>query len=73
MSEYIEVPRDQLGKDILQALIEDYITREGTDYGLKEFSLQQKVAQIEAQLASGGASIVFDPVTETCTIIGKDR
>jgi uncharacterized protein YheU (UPF0270 family) len=62
----------QLSEDALLGLIEEYITREGTDYGLQELSLEQKVGQVKWQLSSGRAVIVFDPVTESCSIHLKD-
>ena len=42
--------------------------REGTDYGAREHSLEQKVAQVRAQLEHGRARILFDPETNTVTI-----
>ena len=62
----------QLSEDALLGVIEEYITREGTDYGLQELSLEQKVAQVKRQLSSGRAVIIFDPVTESCSIHLKD-
>lgn len=42
--------------------------REGTDYGEREHSLEQKVAQVRAQLERGQARILFDPESNTVTI-----
>ncbi len=42
--------------------------REGTDYGEREHSLEQKVAQVRAQLERGQARILFDPESSTITI-----
>jgi len=42
--------------------------REGTDYGEKEFSLEDKVGRVIGQLKRGEARIVFDPKTESVTI-----
>lgn len=42
--------------------------REGTDYGEREHSLEQKVAQVRAQLERGQARILFDPETNTVTL-----
>ena len=67
--EFIEVPYQQLSEEVLQAVIEEFITREGTDYGLQEYSLEQKVSQVKNQLINGRAFIAFDPVSETPTII----
>jgi uncharacterized protein YheU (UPF0270 family) len=44
------------------------VLREGTDYGEREFSLEQKVAQVRAQLERGRARIVFDPESNSVTI-----
>lgn len=42
--------------------------REGTDYGEREYSLDQKVSQVRAQIERGQARILFDPHTSTVTI-----
>jgi len=44
----------------------------GTDYGKVEISLETKISQVLAQLKSGKAVIVFDPKSETCTILKSD-
>ena len=50
------------------AVIESFVLREGTDYGEKEFSLEDKVARVVSQLKKGEARIVFDPESESVTI-----
>ncbi len=55
--------------DLLHAVVESYVLREGTDYGEKEFSLEDKVAHVIARLKRGEARIVFDPESETVSII----
>jgi len=72
MNDYIEIPVEQLSEDILQAVIEEFITREGTDYGLQDYTLDQKVVQIKRQLENNKAMIVYDPISETCTLLVKD-
>jgi uncharacterized protein len=64
---------EQLSSEALQGLIEEFITREGTEYGEHEWSLAQKVEQVSAQLRRGEALIVFDTVAETCTILPRDQ
>ena len=49
-------------------MIESFVLREGTDYGEREHSLEQKVAQVRGQLERGLARILFDPETETVTL-----
>ena len=65
----VVVPYSELAPDLLHAVVESYVLREGTDYGEKEFSLEQKVAHVIARLRRGEAQIVFDPETETVSII----
>lgn len=68
----IEIPIQQVSEEALLAVIEDFITREGTDYGHQDFSLAQKVGQVRAQLDSGKIALVFDPVTQSCTLLVKN-
>jgi uncharacterized protein YheU (UPF0270 family) len=63
------VPYTELSADLLHAVVESYVLREGTDYGAKEFSLEDKVAHVISQLKRGEARIVFDPETESVSII----
>jgi uncharacterized protein YheU (UPF0270 family) len=65
----IRVEPDDLAPDTLRAVIESFVLREGTDYGLQETSLDDKVAQVLTQLRRGKAHIVFDPATESVTIV----
>ncbi len=68
----IEVPYNQLNPDTLRALVEEFITREGTDYGQMEVDLETKVMQVLGQLKKGEAIIVFDEKSETCNIVPRD-
>ena len=42
----IAVPYQRLSADALDAILEDYVSREGTDYGDYSFSLSDKKAQV---------------------------
>jgi uncharacterized protein len=64
----VVVPYTELAADVLHAVVESYVLREGTDYGEKEFSLEDKVAHVIKQLKLGEARIVFDPGTESVGI-----
>lgn len=63
------IPPDRLSPEALQGLIEEFITREGTDYGMREVALESKVSSVRRQLEAGFAVIVFDSKTETTTIV----
>jgi uncharacterized protein YheU (UPF0270 family) len=66
--EPVDVPYTELPPDLLQAVIESFVLREGTDYGEKEFSLEDKVARVITQLRRGEAKIIFDPESDSVTI-----
>ena len=65
----VAVPYTELPADLLHAVVESFVLREGTDYGEKEYSLDDKVAHVINQLKRGDAQIVFDPETETVSIV----
>jgi len=69
LPEPVVVPYTELPADLLHAVIESYVLREGTDYGEKEFSLEEKVAHVISRLKRGEARIVFDPESETVSIV----
>lgn len=73
MADYLEIPPQQLQPDVLRAVLEEFITREGTDYGQREFTLDEKVAQLQQQLASRQVVLVFDPESESCTLLPRDQ
>lgn len=69
----VKIPYDQLSQKALQGIIEEFVTRDGTDYGEVEVSLETKMAQVLKQIKSKDAFIVFDDQTETCTIFHKNN
>jgi uncharacterized protein YheU (UPF0270 family) len=69
--EPVVVPYTELAADLLHAVVESFVLREGTDYGEKEISLEAKVARVMAQLKRGEAKILFDPESESITIVNR--
>lgn len=69
MVDFMIIPHEQLSSDTLQGLIEEFITREGTDYEQEEVSLDTKVAQVLRQLQRGDVVIVFDPSSESVSLL----
>ena len=63
------VPYTELSEEALRGVLESFVLREGTDYGEREFSLDQKVEHVIRQLRRGEAKIVFDPATETIDVV----
>jgi uncharacterized protein YheU (UPF0270 family) len=64
----MNIPYQELEAETLRAIIEEFISREGTDYGAHEYSLEQKVQQVRNQLERGDIVINFDPETESCDL-----
>lgn len=60
-----------MARDTLTALIEDFVTRDGTDYGATEVPLATKVAQVRRELDRGEAVITYDAETGTCALRSK--
>ena len=69
----MDVPYTALDRDVLRAVIESFVLREGTDYGERELALDDKVHRVLRLLERGEAQIVFDPETETVDIVTKTR
>ena len=68
----VMVPYDQLSKEALHNLIHEFVTRDGTDYGETEVPLETKMNQVLTKLQQKKAVIVFDPDTESATILPAD-
>ncbi len=73
MNDIVIISYNQLSSDSLQGLIEEYITREGTDYGDTESPLQLKMDQVLNQLKNGNAVITYDTDTQTSNIVLKEQ
>jgi len=65
----VEIPHRELSEEALRGVVESFVLREGTDYGLHDYSLEEKIAAVMRQLDRGEAAIVFDPDTGTVSIV----
>ena len=68
-SRALEIPYRELSAHALRGVVDDFILREGTDYGMAEHTLEEKRQQIMRQLEQGRARIMFDCASETCTLV----
>nr|WP_319575498.1 YheU family protein [uncultured Desulfobacter sp.] len=66
------IPYDQLSPEALHGVVEEFVTRDGTDYGEVAIPLETKIALVLAQIRSGKAVIIFDQETESCTVLRSD-
>ena len=62
------IPVNKLSPEVLQGVIEEFISRAGTDYGKVEASPETKFRQVKSRLATGEAVLIFDDETETTNI-----
>lgn len=69
----MKIPFPSLSDKALAGLIQEFVSREGTEYGEVEASLEEKSQQILQQIQSGEAEIVFDPETQTTSIVTTGR
>jgi len=64
----VSIPYESLSADALNGILDDFILREGTEYGDVDYSLEDKRAQVKALLKNGKAGIFFEAESETCTL-----
>jgi uncharacterized protein len=69
----VEVPFRELAPDTLQRVLEDLVTRDGTDYGAVEQTLEQKTQALRRRLESGEATLVLDLSTETLAVMAREQ
>ncbi len=67
------IPFSQLSEEALQGVIEEFITREGTDYGDLDISFAQKCQQVRQQLTLGSVVIVYDAALESINLVPSDQ
>ena len=69
MAQFVVVPPQRLQPDVLQALLEEYVNRDGTDYGERELTQEEKVGRLQRQLGDGDLRILFDSDSEQWDLV----
>lgn len=72
MAAKVEVPYEMLSEETLIAMLEEFVLREGTDYGHSEYTLPGKVAEVKAQVEAGKIRILYDEATESFDLVRKN-
>jgi len=67
------IPIEELSNNTLTAILEEFVLREGTEYGAEDVSLTQKIAQIKQQLTQGSVVLVYSELHETVNILPKEQ
>ncbi len=69
----MEVPFKDLEKDTLNNLIEEFVSREGTDYGSQIYNLVDKVKHVMRQLEKGTVYIDYDAESSSSNIVKREQ
>jgi uncharacterized protein YheU (UPF0270 family) len=67
------IPLEQLSPETLSSIIENFVLREGTEYGSEDVSLNDKITQVHQQLKQGSALLVYSELHETVNIMPADQ
>ena len=67
----MEIPYTELSPDTLRSLIEEFVSREGTDYGQSAYTIDDKVRHVMRQLENKRAYINYDADSASCNIVLK--
>jgi len=70
--EGVVIPHERINPDTLRNLIEEFVSREWSELADSGCSLEQKVAQVYAQLQAGTVKVVYDLSAESCNIVAAD-
>jgi uncharacterized protein YheU (UPF0270 family) len=65
----MRVPHTSLSKDVLRAVVEEFVTRDGTDHS----SVEQRIMDVLCQLDDGRAELHYDDTRKTCNILPTRR
>jgi uncharacterized protein YheU (UPF0270 family) len=73
MSSFLEIPVGRIEAAVLDALLEEFATRDGTDYGAVETAVDERVAQLRARLQRGEMALLFDSDSEQWDLLSRDQ
>ena len=69
----IIIPHDRLSPTALLGLVEEFVTRNGTDTGYTDGSLEGSIEMVIRELNRGEAFIVYDEATLSANIVLKEQ
>jgi uncharacterized protein YheU (UPF0270 family) len=65
----VEIPYRQLKPETLRRLIQEFVSRDGADWGDVGGTLEDKVEQVLRQLRDNQVKVVFDLRTQTANLV----
>ena len=69
--EGIEVPYQDINPETLHNMIEEFVSRDGSDWGDSGGSMEDKIKQVLRQFESGKIKVVFDLTSQSANIVSK--
>lgn len=65
----MKIPPDRLDPETLRAIALEFVSREGSEYGHQEWSMEQKVEQVIDQVRAGEVHVFYDENSKTCNLV----
>ena len=65
----MKIRPSDLSDEALAGVIDSFVLKEGTDYGHRDYSIQEKRDAVRKLLCSGKAEIVYDKETDYIDIV----
>ena len=69
--EGIEVPYLDINPETLRNMVEEFVSRDGSDWGDTGGSMEDKIKQVLRQFESGKIKVVFDLTSQSANIVSK--
>ncbi len=69
----VVIPPEDLSSEALHGLLAEFVTRDGTDYGVQELTLETKVSRLRKQVLAKDVLIVFHVPTEQVNLVHADE
>ena len=69
----IVVPFDTLDRETLDRLIAEIVSRDGTDYGVIETTVERRMEQVRMRLQSGAAVLIWNTESESASLLPADQ
>ncbi|WP_028471221.1 YheU family protein [Neptunomonas japonica] len=67
------VPIESISTEALEGLIEEFVTRDGTDYGYDETPLISRVEQVKKKLQNKEIVVLFNEATDEVNLVLSER
>ena len=69
--EGVEVPYKDINPETLRNMIEEFVSRDGADWGEAGGSMEAKIKQVLKQFEAGKIKVVFDLTSQSANIVSK--